>query len=576
MSSKKDGTNRTGDPKPGDAVEVTPPPTSAVDPAVPPEAPANAENAPSEPAVAEIAPAESPSEIPARDAPDAETVASDAEPVAGEAPSEPVAAEVTASEAVPAGTAAEAEPAEPVSSEAEASAPEQVASAPEPVVPQIAPPAAPAAGGSGIGRLLGVAALSTVLGGVIGIGGSQFLSSRDEAAARAAIEAQIAAGLAKSSARIADLEARVAALPKAPPAFDPTPLDKRIAALEGERTNTGNLVERVGAVEKSLREQIEAARNSVTAALAAVPADGSTKAALEAMAARLDSGLDAARAKSDEIAAAGKALGDRLAADFDRKAVEAAKVLDGVRTRLGALESLRGDVDGLIGRIGGVEETAKALKAAGATAFDQIGKQAGAIAEKLGGVDGRVGKLETGAAGVAKAQAGAVLAVALADLKSAVDAGRPFKNEFDVVRRAGTLDLKVLEPFVETGVPSVTALRERLPKVTRTIADLQETAEAGDGIVDRLVAHAKQIVRIRPAGSAAGDTVDARLSRLEAKTRAGDLAGALDEWKGLPDAAKKPVADWGTALEARVGVDKALARETAAVLAELSKSTPAR
>jgi hypothetical protein len=573
MSSKKDGTNRTGDPKPDEAAAVTSSSTS--DPIDPAETPQSVAEAPVEPAVAETVPAESVGETPDSAAPEAEPDAVAVEPAPSEAaaepvdaPAEPVAVDAAASEEAPAGSEPAVEAVEPET--------EPAASAPEPVAPESAPTVAPAAAGTGIGRLLGVAALSTILGGVIGIGGSQVLASRDEAVARAAVEAQIAAGLAKSTARIAELEARIAALPKAPPPVDLTPLDRRIAALEGERTNTGNLVERVGAVEKSLREQIEAARTSVAAALAAVPADGSTKAALEAMAARLDAGLEAARAKGDEAAAAGKALGDRIAADFDRRAAEAAKVLEGVRTRLGALESLRGDVDGLIGRIGGVEETTKALKSAGAAAIDEIGRKAGAIAEKLGGVDGRVAKVEAGAAGVAKAQAGAVLAVALADLKSAVDAGRPFKNEFDVVRRAGTLDLKALEPFVDSGVPSVTVLRERLPKVTRTIAELQETAEAGDGVVDRLVAHAKQIVRIRPAGTAAGDTVDAKLSRLEAKTRAGDLAGALAEWKGLPDAAKKPVADWGAALEARVGVDAALARETAAVLAELSKSTPAR
>lgn len=575
MSSKKDGTNRTGGPKPeetvADAPSAAPAPefaeaagTGAGDAEAIVSTPAETASetslsepfAPSEARPA--APAEMSTEIEA-----APEMPVESEPApAVDAPVEEVAsaatAETTAAEPAPGDEPA----AEPAADEAAAN--------------EIVPPAAaiaPAPSDGGFGRLVAVAALSTVLGGALGVGGSQFLAARDDAATRGAVKAEIDAGLARSAAKIAELEARIAALPKAP---DPAPMEKRLAALEGERVNTGNLTERVGAVEKTLREQIEAAGRSVAAALAAVPADGSTKAALEAMAARLDAGLAAAKTEGAETAASVKALGERLGADFDRRATEAAKVLDGVRTRLGALESLRGDVDGLIGRIGGVEEVAKTLKATGTAAFEKLGRKTDEIAQKLGGVDGRLGSVETSAAGVAKAQAGAVLAVALADLKSAVDAGRPFRNEFDVVRRAGTLDLKVLEPFADAGVPSLTALRERLPKVTRTIAEVDEASVAGDGVVDRLVAHARQIVRIRPAGTAAGDTVEARLSRLEAKTRAGDLAGALAEWKGLPEASRKPVADWGTALEARVEVDRALARETAAVLAELSKSSPAR
>jgi hypothetical protein len=487
------------------------------------------------------------------------------EPIAGISTSETVVAETTASE-----TAAETVVPDVAADPQSSPEPEAAAPVPEEPAPEPAPAVAVPPRGPGFGRLVAVATLSTVLGAAIGIGGSRFLAAGDADAVRSAVRAD----LARSDAKIAELEGRLAALPKA--TAEIAAVEKRTAALEASKGAVEDLAGRLVGLEGKVETEAEKARASIAGALAAVPVDGSTQAALAAMAQRLDAALTLAQGRSDAFVADAKAFADRLRAEIDKRGAETAELLGGFRSRLGALESLRGEVDAVIGRLSGLETAAKETDAARTAAVAESARQAASIEAKFTGLDGRLGRVEAGAATADRARAGAVLAVALADLKSAVDAGRPFVGEFQVVRRVGKPDLAVLEPFATTGVASVSVLRERLAKVTRVIAEAEESRVAGDGVVERFVAHAQQIVRIRPAGAVVGEGVDAKLSRLEARMATGDLAGALGEWNGLPEAARRPVADWGAALAARVAVDAALARETAAVLSELSKTEAQR
>ncbi|TBW36319.1 hypothetical protein EYW49_14545 [Siculibacillus lacustris] len=441
----------------------------------------------------------------------------------------------------------------------------------EPVPPLLPPPSRPEPSGSqGFGRLALATALATVLGGAIGIGGSQLLAPRaaPEAKGPTAAETKIAA----LESRLAELDRKLAAAPT--PAAGLAALETRLAALEAATTRGDDLAARLTGLERELHERLEAARNSVAGALASLPADGSTQAALDAVAGRVDAALDKARERLDGVVADGRVLKEGLAGDLDRRSADIARILEGVRTRLGGLEGLRADVDGLIGRLSAVESAEKAAEAARGAATEALGKRTGEVESRIGTIDGRVAAVEAGAASATKAQAGAVLAVALADLRSAVDSGRPFAGEFDVVKRTGKVDLAALEPFAAKGVPSVAALRDRLPAQTKAMAEAEETRVAGDGVVDRLIAHAAQIVRVRPAGEIAGEGLAAQLSRLEARMAAGDLPGALGVWKALPEASRRLSADWGAALAARVAVDAALAAQTAATLAELSKSNP--
>ncbi len=490
------------------------------------------------------------------------------------------------------------------SSEVEA---EAVVEAPPPaeVPPELPPPVTPAAlaseapKGVGNGRLAAVAVIAALAGGGLGVGGSA-LMLRGPAADGSAVEARIAA-LEGKIAEAADVKARLATAEKALGEVKPVDLSSvegRLAKIEAAPALTlpADAAARLDALEAGAKARLEAARSSVADALATLP-PGAQQPALQELAAKIDAALTATR---EEVAArtagldaelralAGKvqsttvedlkstvaSTSERIAAEVDRRNAEIAAALDGLRQRLGGMEALRGEVDGLVGRLGGLESSNKEAKVDRGRIAETIDATRSAAESRVGSVENKLATLEAGAEAARKAQADAVLAVALADLKSAVDGGRPFRGEFEVVKRSavpGTLALEALESFADKGVPSVTALRDGLPKVVRAMHEADETSRSGEGVLDRLMSHAGQIVRVRPAGESAGTDLGALVSKVEARMTVGDLAGALAAWKALPEGARKVSASWGAALEARVSVDTALAVQTSAVVSKLSQ-----
>ncbi len=582
-----------------------------------------------------------------------ETVeASEAGEVVVTAP-EPIETPVEAAEAVvPAPVETEAVVAETVAPEAPVIEPvvEPVAVPPSP-----APVAAPPRGGKG--GLVAATVVASVLGGAIGIGGSQYLAERKappsapatESNARlealdgrlAAIEGRLGA-LGDLGGRIGGVEAKVGAMKPT----DLSGIESRLAKIEAAPALTlpGDVATRITGLEKAAEERLAAAKTSVGEALAKLPEDTGARAAIAELAGRVDAAVSAAREASAgeiarlraelaarqgelnawtaaiggdidraltatreatvteiarlkgeietrqaEIAARGGSVGDdvkaalqgtqeRLAAEVERRSAEVAAMVEGLRQRMGGLEGLRGEVDGLIGRLGGLESSNKEAKVDRGRIVETLDATRSATEGRVGSVESKLATLEAGAEAARAAQAEAVFAVALADLKSAVDAGRPFQGEYDVVKRAApqgtTLSLAAIDPFVATGVPSVTALRDGLPRVVRAMHEAKEAEAAGPGPLDRLMSHAGQLVRVRPAGETAGTDVGALISRLEGRLVAGDLPGALAAWKALPETSRKAAAPWGAALEARVTVDAALAAQTAAVVSKLSQPRP--
>lgn len=435
-------------------------------------------------------------------------------------------------------------------------------------------------------------------------------------------------------ARIAKLEAAPAPTPA--PTVDLSGLEGRVAALEAKPAPTvpADLSERLAGLEAAAKARLEAAQTSIAGALSNLPADGAPKEALDrvagqvdqaigalrekagaeiaALAARVDKlggGLDAEnKALAEKFATETKALGERLAAmataasdelkkrndDFSKglsdkvgaatAAVEAAraahdaeiaKALDGLRQRLQALEGLRAEIDTALGRVGSLETTTREVDANGEKLMAKVGEATAAAETKVGTLAKRLDGIESEAAAARKAQAGAVLVMALADLKSAVDAGRPFTGEIGVVESIakGAVDLKALEPFAAKGVPSVAGLRQSWSGAMRAMIDAADRKTAGSGVFDRLLSHATSVVKVRPAGEKAGDDLAALGSQVEARLAVGDLTGALAAWKALPDDARAVSATWGGALEARVGIDRTLAAETAAVVSKLTQQS---
>lgn len=461
-----------------------------------------------------------------------------------------------------------------------------------------APAAAPAPVRRGIGggALTGAVVIASLVGGAIGIATPRLLGPQVDAlvgpAAPAAPSPELKAALDCVAALEVEAKARAAAKP-----VDLAPLEKRLAALEAAPALKipADLAARVEALQMAAAERAEAAKTSVAESLAKLPTDGTALAQLATKvdqaiaAARESSAAEIARLKTEleatraELAARGAdakaALADaaaRLATEAEKRKADLDAAIDGFRKRLSGLEGMRAEVDGLVGRLGGVETSNAEAKADRGRIAETLDQTKFATEGLVGQVETKMAAIEAGAKAAEEAQARAVLAVALADLKSAVDAGRPFAGQLAVARRAagtgGVPGLVALDAFADKGVPSVTKLREELPKLARAMADAEEKPAGEESLFDRFTRNALSAVRIRPAGETAGESLSAKVSRVEGRMTAGDLAGALAAWKALPDKARAASASWGAALEARVAVDAALAAETAAVVSKLSGS----
>jgi hypothetical protein len=163
----------------------------------------------------------------------------------------------------------------------------------------------------------------------------------------------------------------------------------------------------------------------------------------------------------------------------------------------------------------------------------------------------RIAALERAAKATGAPDAAAHLGLAAASLRDAVRDGEPFIAEFAAIKSLGgdPNTLRLLEPFASSGVPSETALARELSALLPALlkASGVDAPRAG-GFLDRLQANAGKLVRIRPAGEAAGqisgDDSAAVVARIEVKAAQADIAGALAELNKLPAALRAPADGW--------------------------------
>lgn len=407
--------------------------------------------------------------------------------------------------------------------------------------------------------------------------------------------------LTKAKAALAQLQAKVdelAAQPKlsAKDAATLGELPNRIAALEKRPAETGGgaaeAIEKLKAeVNAQIGTQIEAVKQAVAARQATIDQINSDFAKLkDDVAARaaqagqagqqaLAQGQQAGQqAVSGAQVAAEKALADltkRLQALEARPPVDVAaatealrKAQDEVRQKVAALEA---ETKGMADKLGAA--TTQKVNEAASALLGKVDQQVATVKQAIDGVSGKVGTLEKSAGVGMQARDQATLAVALGALKSAIDAGRPYAAELATAKSLARdmVDLSALDVTAASGVLPGPVIVERFQPVARKILDAYEQSRGGTSFMDRLWLNAQQIVRVRPTGEVAGDGVPERIARIEARLTAGDLGGAAAEWKKLPDDSRKIGAEWGAALEARVGAAQAIDAVNRAVLSTLSK-----
>jgi len=343
---------------------------------------------------------------------------------------------------------------------------------------------------------------------------------------------------------LAPLEGRIAkleALPQTPDNREALEkLDTRLADLETKASETPSemtaLAGRVAQLETSLKSMAEAAKEGGSVADAA--------------------------AISQQINEAEKRLDEKLEAAL-------AEAKSGAETDTTAIDSLKKE-------IADVDAKLKAL-----TEAELGSEEAAQLLPEIAVLDERLRKIESTLPQLLEAvdddisdTKRATLAIAFANLRAAVDNGRPYAGELAALTQLspGAGDFGSLLDYEDTGIPTVRALTASFEEARAEALSKQQTT--GDAsIIDRLMGSAESLVKIRRIDEAAeGDQPDAVLARAGAKLEQGDLSAAVKEVETLQGAPREAFAKWLDAAHARLDADVTLQRLQNILLVSLGGS----
>ena len=171
-----------------------------------------------------------------------------------------------------------------------------------------------------------------------------------------------------------------------------------------------------------------------------------------------------------------------------------------------------------------------------------------------------------------------VLSLELSNLKRALDRGegQGYAAELAEVRNAsqvGKLDLAPLERYATTGVATVAELKSQFRPVMNAVIDAELDPVDGS-VLDRLMAGAKSVVRVRKVSHEAGDnSAEAIVARIETALDDSRLGDVIAQARTLPQRAQVPIEDWLSKVEARHAVDQAIAAIDGQLKASLAGAT---
>jgi hypothetical protein len=152
----------------------------------------------------------------------------------------------------------------------------------------------------------------------------------------------------------------------------------------------------------------------------------------------------------------------------------------------------------------------------------------------------------------------ASLRSAAAALVSRLQNGLPYAGALaEAAELQGGPAPEALAAPAETGVATQAELLRSYGQAARNAMEADLEARAGDGLLAQASARVRSVVAGRPASEEPGDTVDAILSRVEARLREGDLKAALAEAEALPEQPQAAMSDWLADLRTRVAATEA-------------------
>lgn len=330
----------------------------------------------------------------------------------------------------------------------------------------------------------------------------------------------------QSAARIAKLEEQLSLMATAANTDPQSGRLPQLAAITG----------RLADLEQTLSTQLDALRKSV-----ALDVDTRVSAATEASEAarsgtqRIDREVATLKSETAELSTGLTAL----KTDADRSA-------SALRTTQEDLKRLKTDIDSRFAVVAKPEDVSSAVS--------PLNSQLAALQQDVQGVIKSEGDRRTTAERI-------VLSLELANLKRAIDRGKPYAPELDQTRKvAGSVvDLAPLDRFALEGVPTATELRQDFKPVAFQIIDAEQQPQEAS-IVDRLLSGAKSVVRVRRTNHSPDDkSTEAIVGRMEQALTEDRLSDVLAEAKNLPAPARDAAHDFLAKVEARESVDRALA-----------------
>jgi hypothetical protein len=301
---------------------------------------------------------------------------------------------------------------------------------------------------------------------------------------------------------------------------------EQLAALTGKVSDLEtSLATQLGAlrasVAKDVEGRIQAATEASEAARAGTQRIDKDVAGLKSDAARMEERIDAAMTSNDRIAADLKATQD--------EAAQMKTAVEGLQTT-----------------------AAKPADIAAAIA---------AVSDRIAALEKNVEQVVQGDAARKESAEQVVLAIELQNLKRALDSGHNFATELAAVQKvAGNrVDLTALTTLQDSGVPSLAELTREFRSAADKAIDADAAPESA-GVVDRLWAEAKSVIRVRRIDLKPDDkSTEAAIGRMQVALSDGRLADVLEAAKELSPAALGAAQPFLDKVAARVSVDRALA-----------------
>lgn len=209
--------------------------------------------------------------------------------------------------------------------------------------------------------------------------------------------------------------------------------------------------------------------------------------------------------------------------------------------------------------------------------FESLNPVLDPLRAKLAELESRLSQIAQAQAVVQTDSKASALAIALYNLRRAVNEGKPFATELQTIASMTPvqLDLAPLEAAREKGVRNLAQLQKSF-NVAADAAIETENRPADQSYSSRVWASLKSVVRIRRVGEVEGDTTLAILARAEVRLKKGDLKAALKEIAQLKGDAANAFKAWRNDAQSRIAVDETLTRVEARLLAALSRTDNAK